>query len=99
MLSRLLRCLSLQNKVDLFAERLKSVPLRDVFPEYNGDPADVNSALDFLQSHFEQVALDRQRRVYSKRVSLIDSEDAKKTFVWITEKLVVNFWSGQNWVL
>jgi len=43
------------NKKDLFAEKIKSVPLTVCFPEYNGPEKDVVEGLHFLAHKFESL--------------------------------------------
>ena len=40
------------NKVDLLEEKLKVSPIETYFPDYNGDPLDVEAAKHFLRDRF-----------------------------------------------
>jgi len=67
------------NKVDLFKEKIKTVPLSQCFPEYTGNNS-FESACDFIEKRFLEVNQARSE-VYIHYISLIDSSYTQKVFM------------------
>ena len=55
----------LQNKRDLFAAKLRSVPLSSYFPSYAGGSDDVSAACSFLRGQFESKNRSPDKHVHT----------------------------------
>eukprot|EP01083_Nonionella_stella_P072560 195692_1 len=68
------------NKHDLFAKKLKKVPLTTLFEDYEGDPDSVDEALDFIRQAFEERNDVEGKDVYTHQTTGIDPENVKHVF-------------------
>eukprot|EP00475_Leptophrys_vorax_P014248 TRINITY_DN2064_c1_g1_i1.p1 TRINITY_DN2064_c1_g1~~TRINITY_DN2064_c1_g1_i1.p1 ORF type:complete len:366 (-),score=105.24 TRINITY_DN2064_c1_g1_i1:208-1305(-) len=68
------------NKRDLFEEKIKKVPLNNVFPEFTGG-ADYALAAEFMERKFlERGTADRRNQIYSHVVCATDQDNVAHVF-------------------
>jgi len=67
------------NKVDLFREKLKRVPLGVCFPEYQGENSYENAA-SYIQEKFRNVLIDPAKQLYFNLTCATDTENVKFVF-------------------
>jgi len=67
------------NKSDLFAEKIKKVPLNKYFPDYAGDNS-FNSASEFLQEQFESKNRNPDKQVYTHVTCATDTGNIQAVF-------------------
>jgi GTPase SAR1 family protein len=51
------------NRIDVFEERIKSVPLSQTFPDYSG-PSELHSCRQFIEEKFTTLIKDRQKKIH-----------------------------------
>jgi len=67
------------NKRDLFAEKLKKVPLKDYFPEYEGDNS-FDSAAEFLRDQFLKRNHVPEKQIYTHITCATDTGNVAAVF-------------------
>ena len=67
------------NKRDIFAEKIKTVPLKTTFPEYDGDNS-YNDALAFMTKLFEQRNKRPDKDIYVHVTTATDSDNVQNVF-------------------
>jgi GTPase SAR1 family protein len=67
------------NKRDLFEMKIKKVPLRQCFPEYNGEES-YEAGCDFMQDEFESKNRNPDKQVYSHVTCATDTDNVSNVF-------------------
>ncbi|XP_066499075.1 guanine nucleotide-binding protein subunit alpha-13b [Hoplias malabaricus] len=69
------------NKTDLLEEKVKTVAIRDYFPEYTGDPHDLEEVKNFLVTCFRNKRRDQQQKpLYHHFTTAINTENIRLVF-------------------
>lgn len=68
------------NKSDLFAEKIKTVPLTVCFPEYAGDAGDYSQGVEFLSEEFENKNRNPDKHIYLHVTCATDTENIAVVF-------------------
>jgi GTPase SAR1 family protein len=76
------------NKVDLFARKLKEVPLNTFFPNYEGE-ARADIATEFVKARFVELAMDGNR-VYTHITCALDSENIEHVIYDVRASILEN---------
>jgi len=76
------------NKKDLFEEKIKQVPLTVQFPEYDGDPNDLEECSSFLRQKFESLNRVAGKEIYTHITCATDTDNIKKVFECVKETLI-----------
>merc|ERR1712071_647539 len=77
------------NKRDLFADKIKKVPLRNCFPEYQGGD-DYDSGCHFLKQEFETRNRNPEKQVYSHVTCATDTENVGAVFNAVKDIIIRN---------
>ncbi|KAJ3431454.1 guanine nucleotide-binding protein g(o) subunit alpha [Anaeramoeba flamelloides] len=75
------------NKFDLFKEKIKKFPLKDLFPDYDGGD-DVDKAKDFIRDKFVSKCNNEDKRIYVHYTTATDSENVKIVFAMVQDIIV-----------
>lgn len=75
------------NKMDLFAEKIKRVPLRVCFPDYTG-PDTFESATQFIAQKFVAVNKCANKHVYTHLTCATDTECIKYIFSSVMDSII-----------
>jgi guanine nucleotide-binding protein subunit alpha len=70
-------CFLFFNKTDLFKEKIKSSPLSNFFPDYNGG-SDYQTALNFVQDKFKQLYSGSSLQIFT--LCALDTEIVENIF-------------------
>lgn len=78
------------NKTDLLREKLarRDSDIREYFPEYTGDPFDVESVQMFFVDMFDHIRRDRKRPFYYHFTTAIDTENIKVVFSAVKDTIL-----------
>ncbi|GBL88087.1 Guanine nucleotide-binding protein subunit alpha-13 [Araneus ventricosus] len=78
------------NKTDLLQEKLprRDVDIRQYFPEFEGDPFDVESVQLFFVDMFESIRRDRKKPFYYHFTTAIDTENIKVVFSAVKDTIL-----------
>lgn len=78
------------NKTDLLKEKLarKDSDIRQYFPDYTGDPFDVESAQMYFVNMFDHIRRDRNRPFYYHFTTAIDTENIKIVFSAVKDTIL-----------
>ncbi|XP_035206170.1 guanine nucleotide-binding protein subunit alpha homolog isoform X2 [Stegodyphus dumicola] len=78
------------NKTDLLQEKLsrKDVDIRQYFPEFTGDPYNVEAVQMFFVNMFDQIRRDRKRPFYYHFTTAIDTENIKVVFSAVKDTIL-----------
>lgn len=78
------------NKTDLLQEKLshKDVDIRHYFPEFEGNPYDVESVQLFFVDMFESIRRDRKKPFYYHFTTAIDTENIKVVFSAVKDTIL-----------
>lgn len=68
------------NKKDLFAEKIKKVPLTVCFDDYDGPPGDYDRAIQFIQKEFESMNNRADKQVYTHITCATDTNNMRVVF-------------------
>lgn len=77
------------NKSDLFREKIKTVDLTCVFPEYTGG-CDYDKALEYIRDTFLKQNVNPNRRVYTQVSCATDTNNVSFTFNSVKDTIVNN---------
>jgi len=67
------------NKIDLFEDKVRRVPLKVCFPEYSGDNS-YNDAAEYIKSKFLEVNKDENRLIFPHLTCATDTTNVAKVF-------------------
>jgi len=67
------------NKRDLFAEKIKKVPLKEGFPDYKGTN-EYDDAIKYIQTQFEAKCVDKQKAIYTHVTCATDKNNVNAVF-------------------
>ncbi|KAJ5076642.1 g protein alpha i subunit [Anaeramoeba ignava] len=90
-------CIILFNKLDLFARKIKEVPLNQYFPEYHGDN-NVESGKEFFKQKFLTIGSNHQRHIFAHFTCAIDTEGMKLVLESVNLCIIENFLKDQGFV-
>jgi len=70
------------NKKDLFAEKIKSIPITEceAFSHYQGPDASFDSSADCIKSTFEQQNKQQSKQIFSHLTCAVDKNQVEKVF-------------------
>jgi len=68
------------NKRDLFAEKIKKVPLTVTFPAYKGNPNDYDQCIEFIRTQFEGKRQDPTKPIYTHVCCATDKNNMRVVF-------------------
>jgi len=68
------------NKRDLFAEKIKKVPLTVTFPSYTGNPNDYDQCIEYLKTLFESKRQDHTKPIYTHVCCATDKNNMRVVF-------------------
>lgn len=70
------------NKTDLLVEKLRTnkTNISDYFPEFSGDPRDIEQVQTFLLNYFKSVKRDSKKPLYHHFTTAVDTENIKIVF-------------------
>lgn len=74
------------NKSDLFAEKIKEVPLQKFFPEYDG--SSYKDAVDFLTKQFTDLNKNKDKAVYTHVTCATNSENISIVFEAVKDTIL-----------
>lgn len=75
------------NKIDIFELKLVKSPLKKYFPDYNGNPTNVDEALKFFEQNF--LKLNRTSKpIYVHRTCATDTESMKFVLHAVTDMII-----------
>ncbi|ODV94817.1 hypothetical protein PACTADRAFT_3707 [Pachysolen tannophilus NRRL Y-2460] len=75
------------NKMDLFEKKLSHSPLVKYFPEYQGDPTDVEAATKFFENCF--ISMNKTNKpIYIHRTCATDTQSMKFVLTAITDMII-----------
>ncbi|KAK6456013.1 guanine nucleotide-binding protein alpha subunit [Scheffersomyces xylosifermentans] len=75
------------NKVDIFEKKLEKSPLKDYFPDFNGKPNDVESAIKFFETNF--LKLNKTNKpIYVHRTCATDTQSMKFVLSAVTDMII-----------
>jgi len=75
------------NKMDLFAEKIKRVPLRVCFPEYEGDDS-FESTTRYISERFRGANRNTNKLVYTHLTCATDTDCIKNIFASVRESII-----------
>ncbi len=77
------------NKIDLFREKLESgqAPIKDYFPDYHGDPHDVQAGQEFFANRFRS-CVSTGKEIYIHYTNATDTDLLKKTMRSVQDMIV-----------
>jgi len=75
------------NKKDLFIEKLKTVPLKVAFPDYEGDNS-YESAWKFIAAKFGATRKDSSRQIYAHVTCATDDTNVHRVFAAVKDTVV-----------
>jgi len=75
------------NKIDLFAEKIKQVPLRVCFPEYEGDNS-FEATTRYISERFRAANRNANKYVYTHLTCATDTECIKNIFTSVRESII-----------
>lgn len=76
------------NKIDLFREKLTKSPIRDHFPDYQGDEGDEAAATQFFASKFQKINRNARREIYIHYTNATDTNLLKATMQSVQDILI-----------
>lgn len=78
------------NKTDLLKEKLarKDANVCQYFPEFQGDPFDVETVQMFFVDMFDNIRRDRKRPLYYHFTTAIDTENIKVVFTAVKDTIL-----------
>lgn len=78
------------NKTDLLEKKINSKVsnISDYFPEYTGDPYDLNDVQKFILTLFESAKRDQTRPIFHHYTTAIDTENIKVVFNAVRDSIV-----------
>lgn len=68
------------NKMDLLTEKVARVEISDYFPEFKGDPHNLDDVKTFLLSIFDSRRRERSKPLFHHYTTAIDTENIKLVF-------------------
>jgi len=68
------------NKRDLFAEKIRKVPLTVTFPGFKGNPNDYDQCLEYIRHQFEGKRQDRAKPIYTHVCCATDKNNMRHVF-------------------
>lgn len=68
------------NKMDLLSEKVKHVKILDYFPEFQGDPHNLEDVKAFLRSMFDSRRRERSKPLFHHFTTAVDTENIKHVF-------------------
>lgn len=75
------------NKIDLFEEKVKSMPIRKYFPDYQGRVGDAEAGLKYFEKIF--LSLNKTNKpIYVKRTCATDTQTMKFVLSAVTDLII-----------
>jgi len=68
------------NKKDLFESKIQTKSIQEAFPEYNGEPNDLEASQEFLQNQFESKNRSQEKEVYTHVTCATDTSNIAHVF-------------------
>lgn len=68
------------NKMDLLSEKVTKVKISDYFPEFQGDPHNLDDVKRFLCNMFDSRRRERSKPLFHHFTTAIDTENIKHVF-------------------
>lgn len=68
------------NKSDLLEEKIRSVSIKDYFPEFEGNPHNLNDVQNFMVNMFDMKRRERSKPLFHHFTTAIDTENIKFVF-------------------
>ncbi|XP_071797319.1 guanine nucleotide-binding protein subunit alpha-13-like [Asterias amurensis] len=68
------------NKTDLLEQKVKVVSLKDYFPEFEGESANMKQVQDFILLMFDMRRRDRSKALFHHFTTAIDTQNIKRVF-------------------
>ena len=68
------------NKTDLLEQKVKVVSLKDYFPEFEGESANMKQVQDFILLMFDMRRRDRSKSLFHHFTTAIDTQNIKRVF-------------------
>ncbi|KAJ3444725.1 guanine nucleotide-binding protein g(o) subunit alpha [Anaeramoeba flamelloides] len=81
------------NKMDLFDEKIKTKPLSDLFPDYDGG-SDVEEAKEFIKNQFLSLNRNSKKEIYPHFTTAIDPSNIKNIFKAVNDTLLQKTMDG-----
>jgi len=78
------------NKRDLFEEKIKRIPLKDHFPNYNGPQGDYVAAQQWLEATFKAKNHNPDKMVYCSITCATDSNNVRTVFDAVKDTIIRN---------
>ena len=78
------------NKMDLFKEKLIEKPVRDYFPDYNGEDDDSTAASRFFAAKFKGLNRTEGREIYVHYTNATDTNLLKITMQSVQDTIIQN---------
>ena len=67
------------NKIDLFREKILTVPITTAFPEYDG-PQREEECYEYIEQQFRKQADDQERYIYVHCTNALDRDNVERAF-------------------
>ena len=78
------------NKMDLFKEKLADKPIRDYFPDYNGESTDVEAAQQYFAKKFRGLNRTADREIYVHYTNATDTNLLTLTMQSVQDTIIQN---------
>ena len=79
------------NKTDLLEEKVKHTSIKNYFPNYQGDPHNIETVQDFLLQMFDNRRRDRSKALFHHFTTATDTENIRFVFHAVKDIIL-----GQN---
>ncbi|KAL3876261.1 hypothetical protein ACJMK2_034129 [Sinanodonta woodiana] len=76
------------NKTDLLEEKVKHVNIKDYFPQFNGDPHNVEHVQNFMLNIFDERRRDKSKPLFHHFTTAIDTENIKFVFQAVKDTIL-----------
>lgn len=76
------------NKIDLFKEKLTLSPVTNHFPDYHGEPTDVDSAAKFFADRFRGINRILEREIYIHFTNATDTTLLRATMQSVQDMII-----------
>ena len=76
------------NKSDLLAEKIKRVSIKDFFPNFQGDPHNLDSVQNFIKNMFAARHKEGSKVLYHYFTTAVDTENIKKVFSAVKDTIL-----------
>ncbi|QLQ80102.1 hypothetical protein HG537_0D01020 [Torulaspora globosa] len=73
------------NKMDIFEEKVKRMPIRKYFPDFQGRVGDVEAGIQYFENIFLSLNRNSNKPIYVKRTCATDTETMKFVLTAVTD--------------